>query len=113
VLRATVANAPYHFIRYWTSDTGSLMRRCSSHLMGKHDRRAQYRHDPSVMLYAPLRTAIHEDADGSTWFNVDQLSTRFRSFRDLAITHIGLELDHKLAALLEHLGAAVPPALTG
>ena len=112
VLRATVANAPYHFIRYWTSDTGSLMRRCSSYLMRKHDRRAQYRHDPSVMLDAPLRTAIHEDADGCTWFNADQLSTGLRSFRDLAIIHIGLELGHKLAALLEHLGAAVSRALT-
>jgi hypothetical protein len=58
VLRATVANASYHCIRYGTSYTGSLMRRCSSHVMGKHDRRVQYRDDPSVMLYAPLRTAV-------------------------------------------------------
>jgi hypothetical protein len=65
------------------------------------------------MLYAPLRTAIHEDAEGTTWFSVDQPSTRFDSFGDPAITDVGRELDRKLAALLEHLGAPVPPALAG
>jgi hypothetical protein len=119
VVRAAAANAPHHFIRYWTTDAGSLMAlagdspRCSSYLMGNHTiAERMYRHDPGVMLYAPLRTAIHEDADGATWFSVDQPSTRFSSFGDPAITDVGLELDHKLAALLEHLGAPVPPALT-
>jgi hypothetical protein len=65
------------------------------------------------MLYAPLRTLIHEDADGTTWFSVDQPSTRFNSFGDPAITEVGIELDRKLAALIEHLGAPVPPALRG
>jgi hypothetical protein len=119
VVRAAAENAPHHFIRYWTTDAGSLMAlagdspRCSSYLMGNHTiAERMYRHDPGVMLYAPLRTAIHEDADGTTWFSVDQPSTRFSSFGDPAITDVGLELDHKLAALLEHLGAPVPPALT-
>jgi hypothetical protein len=44
------------------------------------------------MLYASLRTAIHEDADATTWFSVDQPSTRFRSFGDAAMTDVGLEL---------------------
>lgn len=119
VVRATAENAPHAFIRYWTSQTGSLMRlagdspRCSSYLMGNHTiAERMYRHDPGVMLYAPLRTAIYEDADGTTWFSVDQPSTRFSSFGVPAITEVGFELDHKLAALLEHLGAPVPPALT-
>ncbi|HMJ36262.1 MAG TPA: DUF302 domain-containing protein [Baekduia sp.] len=118
ILRAATDNAPHDFIRYWTSDVGALMRlagdspRCSSYLMGNHTiAERMYRHDPGIMLYAPLRTAIHEDADGTTWFSVDQPSTRFSSFGDPAITDVGLELDHKLAALLEHLGAPVPPAL--
>jgi hypothetical protein len=120
VLRAAAENAPHHFIRYWTSDVGSLMRlagdspRCSSYLMGNHTiAERMYRHDPAIILYAPLRTAIHEDPAGTTWFSVDQPSTRFRSFSDPAITDVGLELDHKLAALLDHLGAPVPVALTG
>jgi hypothetical protein len=120
VRRAAAENAPHHFIRYWTTDAGALMRlagdpaRCSSYLMGNHTiAERMYRHDPAIMLYAPLRTAIHEDADGITWFSVDQPSTRFAGFGDPAITAVGLELDRKLAALLEHLGAPVPPALTG
>jgi hypothetical protein len=119
VLRATAENAPHHFLRYWTLDAGALMRlaghslRSSSYLMGNHTiAERMYRHDPGIMLYAPLRTAIHEDADGTTWFSVDQPSTRFSSFGDPAITEVGLELDRKLAALLVHLGAPVPPALT-
>jgi hypothetical protein len=61
---------------------------------------------------APLRTMIHEDTNGTAWFSVDQPSTRFSSFGDPAITEVGLELDHELAALLEHLGVPVPPTLT-
>jgi Domain of unknown function DUF302 len=119
VLRATPENAPHGFIRYWTFDAGSLMRLagdspyCMSYLMGNHTiAERMYRHDPGIMLYAPLRTTIHEDADGTTWFSVDQPSGRFRSFGDPEITYIGLALDHKLAVLLEYLGAPVPPALT-
>ena len=118
VVRAAAQNAPHGFIRYWTSDVGALMQlagdsaRCSTYLMGNHTiAERMYRHDPAIMLYAPLRTAIYEDTDGSTWFSVDQPSTRFSSFGDPAITDVGVELDHKLAALLEHLGAPVPPTL--
>jgi hypothetical protein len=39
-----------------------------------------FRYDPRAMLYAPLHTVIWEDADGSAWFTVDQLSTQFGSF---------------------------------
>jgi hypothetical protein len=120
VLRVTAENAPHHFIRYWTLDSDALMRlaghspHCSTYLMGNHTiAERMYRHDPAVMLYAPLRTLIHDDADGITWFTVDRPSTRFSSFGDPAITEVGIELDHKLAALLEHLGAPVPSALVG
>jgi hypothetical protein len=119
VVRAAAENAPHHFIRYWTIDAGALMQlagdspRCSSYLMGNHTiAERMYRHDPGIILYAPLRTAIDADADGTTWFSIDQPSTRFSSFGNPAITKVGLELDHKLAALLEHLGAPVPAILT-
>jgi hypothetical protein len=120
VLRAAPENAPHGFIRYWTFEAGALFRlagdspHCASYLMGNHTiAERMYRHDPGIMLYMPLRTAIHEDADGTSWFSVDQPSTRFRSFGDSEISYIGITLDHKLAVLLEHLGAPVPPALTG
>jgi hypothetical protein len=119
VLRASADNAPHHFIRYWTHDSGALMQldgnapRSSSYLMGNHMlAERMYRRDPAVMLYAPMRTAIHEDADGATWFSFDQPSTRFESFGDPTIAEVGLELDRKVAMLLDHLGAPVSPALT-
>jgi hypothetical protein len=87
--------------------------RCVEYLMGNHTiAQKMYRYNPAILLYAPLRTAIVEDADHATWFSVDQPTTRFGSFNTPQITKVGLELDHKLAALLEHLGAPVPAALT-
>jgi hypothetical protein len=119
ILEATAENAPHDFILYWSNDFTSLMDlagdrgRCVEYLMGNHTiAQKMYRYNPAILLYAPLRTAIVEDADEATWFTFDQPSTRFGSFNTPQITKVGLELDHKLAALLEHLEAPVPAALT-
>ena len=119
ILAATAQNAPHEFILYWSGDFTSLMSlagdrgRCVEYLMGNHTiAQKMYRYNPAILLYAPLRTAIVEDVDGATWFTVDQPSTRFSSFNTPQITKVGIELDHKLAALLEHLEAPVPAALT-
>jgi hypothetical protein len=119
VLRDARENAPHGFIIYYAADVTSLMRlagdswRCAEYLMGNHTiAQRMYHHNPAVMLYAPLRTAIYEDATGVTWFAVDQPSTTFGSFGVPAITEVGIELDRKLAALLQFLGAPVPAVLT-
>lgn len=119
VLDATAENAPHDFIRYWSRDFTSLMAlagdrgRCVGYLMGNHSiAQKMYRYNPAIMLYAPLRTAIVEDDDRATWFTFDQPSTQFGSFNTPQITKVGIELDRKLAALLENLGASVPAALT-
>jgi hypothetical protein len=119
VLEATADNAPNDFIHYWSHDFTSLMSlagdrgRCVEYLMGNHTiAEKMYRYNPAILLYAPLRTAIVEDADGVTWFTVDQPSTRFSSFDTPQITAVGIELDRKLAALLAVLDAPVPTALT-
>jgi hypothetical protein len=119
ILDATAENAPHDFILYWSHDFTSLMGlagdrgRCVEYLMGNHTiAQKMYRYNPAILLYAPLRTAIVEDADHATWFTFDQPSTRFGSFNTPQITKVGIELDHKLAALLEHLDAPVPAALT-
>src|SRR6201995_6160555 len=119
VLEAPADNAPHYFILYWSHDFTSLMSlagdrgRCVEYLMGNHTiAERMYRYNPAILLYAPLRTAIVEDEHGVTWFTVDQPSTRFASFDTPEITEVGLELDHKFAALLEHLDAPVPAALT-
>jgi hypothetical protein len=119
VLHATAENAPHDFILYWSHDFTSLMDlagsggRCVEYLMGNHTiAQKMYRYNPAILLYAPLRTAIVEGTDGAVSFTVDQPSTRFGSFNTPQITKVGIELDRKLAALLEHLGAPVPAALT-
>jgi hypothetical protein len=118
VLRATAENAPHDFVIYWSHDTTPLMRLagdrwlCVHYLMGNHTiAQRMFHHDPAVMLYAPLRTEIYQGPDGVTRFAVDQPSTRFSSFGNPDITKVGIELDRKLAALLEYLDAPVPAEL--
>jgi hypothetical protein len=118
VLRATAQNAPHDFIIYWSHDFSPLMRLagerwpCVEYLMGNHTiAQRMYHRDPAILLYAPLRTMIYENPEGTTCFAVDQPSTRFSSFGDPDITEVGVELDRKLAALLEHLDAPVPAEL--
>jgi hypothetical protein len=99
------------FVLYWRADMTGLMtedgelRPCTGYLMGSPAIAENlYRHDPAVMLYAPLRTLIYIDADDRTRFAVDQPSTVFASFADPAIARLGLDLDAQLAELLDALG---------
>jgi hypothetical protein len=110
--------APLGFAIYHTIDADPFVRfagdraYCVSYLMGNHTiAERMFRHDPAILLYAPLRTAIWEDAKGPVYFSFDQPSEQFRSFGNPAITVVGVELDRKMAALLEHLGLTVPDAL--
>jgi uncharacterized protein (DUF302 family) len=83
------------------------------YLMGNHTiAETMYRHDPAIMLYAPLRLCLYEDLDGQTHFSVDQPSDQFDSFGDPDITATGKMLDGKLAELFKGLGVAVPDSLT-
>ncbi len=118
VLAAATENAPHGFTRFWSTDVGGLMRlagnrgSCASYLMGNHTiAERMYRHDPAVMLYAPLRTTIHEDRQGVTRFSIDQPSTRFASFEVPDIAAVGLELDRKVVSLLRVLDVPVPATL--
>ncbi|MEV4535283.1 hypothetical protein AB0J82_15770 [Asanoa sp. NPDC049518] len=114
------AAAPWGFLRYWSSDDGPLMRlahdpgQCVVYLMGNHVfAERMYRYDQAAMLYAPLRLMIASRA-GETHFVIERPSATFSSFGAVGaddIAEVGIELDHKLAALLEHLDAPVPPAL--
>jgi hypothetical protein len=119
VLADAARSAPHGFMRFWSTDVGGLMRlaghrgSCATYLMGNHTiAERMYRHDPAVMLYAPLRTTIHEDRHGVTRFSIDQPSTRFASFGDPDITSVGLELDRKVVNLLRVLEVPVSSALT-
>ena len=118
VVEATDRVATHDFLRYATVDAGPVMSvagnnlACVSYLMGNHViAQRMYRHDPGVMLYAPLRVAIHEDADRRAWLSLDRPSDQFGSFGRPEIAAVGRELDAKVANLLGVLDLPVPPEL--
>jgi hypothetical protein len=118
VIDAHAELAPHGFLIYWRNDVHGLMQLasgdndCIAYLMGNVTIAEQmFRHDPRAMLYAPLRTVIWEDAHQRAWFTVDQPSTQFGSFGIPAVSAVGVELDRKLAALLEALRVEAPMAL--
>src|SRR6201993_3985682 len=111
-------NAPHGFMRYFRSDVTAAMAsspslwQATEYLMGNHTiAERMFRHDPSVMLHAPLRTLLYADADGDTKFAVDQPSVLFASYHNPDIDTVGKELDALLAQLITLLGGDVPPQL--
>jgi hypothetical protein len=79
------------------------------YLMGNHTiAEHMFRHDPSTMLHAPLRTLLYVDADGDTRLAVYQPNLLFASYDNPDIAAVGKELDALLAALIELLGGEVP-----
>ncbi|OKJ34953.1 MULTISPECIES: DUF302 domain-containing protein [unclassified Streptomyces] len=111
-------NAPHGFMRYYRSDITAVMAgsasswKATQYLMGNHTiAERMFRHDPSVMLHAPLRTLLYADPDGDTKLAVDQPSLLFTSYGDPRITGVGRELDALLAQLINLLGAEAPPQL--
>jgi Domain of unknown function DUF302 len=118
VVAAAAEAAPHGFLIYWSAVATALMAlasdrgSCVSYLMGNHTiAERMYRHDPAVMLYAPLRAVIYAHVDGRVRFAIDQPSTVFDSFGTPEITEVGYELDKKLAGLLTTLAAPVPDVL--
>jgi hypothetical protein len=83
--------------------------RCIAYLTGNQViAERMFRYDPRVMTYAPLHTVIWEEHDGTGWFTVDQPSAQFGSFGIPEVTDVGVELEPKLAALLEAMDVPVP-----
>ena len=118
VIDAHAEWALHGFLIYFRNDVHPVMRLagdekdCIAYLMGNVTIAEQmFRHDPRAMLYAPLHTAIWEDADARAWFSVDQPSTQFSSFGIAAVSAVGVELDRKLAMLLDALRVEVPTTL--
>jgi hypothetical protein len=114
----TAELAPHSFVNFWTFDPTPMMHlaghrtRAITYMMGNNVIvETMFRHDPGVMLYAPLRTEIYEDTAGRVHFSIDQPSSRFASFGDARIAAVGADLDAKLAALLRLMAMPVPPEL--
>lgn len=113
------AVAPYGFVRYATIDATPTFSiaghkaRSVIYLMGNHTiAETMYRHDPGVLLYAPLRLCLYEGLDGRAHLSIDQPSDQFGSLGHPETTAVGRLLDEKLAALLAGLRVSVPDGLT-
>jgi hypothetical protein len=68
VFRETEINAPHGFMIYYRSDLTAVMAgsqsfwKATQYLTGNHTiAERMFRHDPSVMLHAPLRTLLYAD----------------------------------------------------
>ena len=114
-LQIAEINAPHGFMRYYRSDITAAMSGSASfwkttqYLMGNHTiAERMFRHDPSVMLRAPLRTVLYVDPIGETKLAVDQPSLLFDSYDRPEIATVGRELDELLARLITLLGGNMP-----
>ncbi|MFV8050873.1 hypothetical protein [Mycobacterium sp. 48b] len=117
VLAIAKEQAPHGFLRYFQIDVAPAMVgsgttwQSTEYLMGNHTiAERMYRHDPSVMLHAPLRTLLYEGPHG-TVLAIDQPSLLFASYGNAAITAVGHHLDGLLARLIELLDGDVPAQL--
>ena len=111
-------NGPLGLMRFWKLDYAAILSgsgtpgRSFGYLIGNQTIAEQMiRHEPEVVLYAPLRTAIYEGADGGAFLVIDQPSALFGSFGNADITEVGRHLDALVAGLLDALGAVVPAKL--
>ncbi|MET9844670.1 DUF302 domain-containing protein [Streptomyces ossamyceticus] len=114
----TADRTPHSFAVFWTLDPMPVMRlsghqhRAVTYMMGNNVMaETMFRHDPGIILYAPLRTAIYETASGRVQFSIDQPSSKFASFGDPRIAEVGAQLDAKVAELLRLMTLPVPPEL--
>ncbi|MGN6127423.1 MAG: hypothetical protein ACTHON_12700 [Humibacter sp.] len=110
--------APSGFVRVWSSRPDELMRFAGSGtasavwLILSHGVAARlFRHDPSTMLYSPIRIEAHAAAPAGTVVSFDVPSSRMRGFDINKITQAGAELDRALGDLIEDLGLPRPGAL--
>ena len=110
--------APFGLVCYFRIEVDDAMGlaghtvRGTQYLVGNHTVvERMFRHEPGVLLHAPLRSFLWAPDGGPTTLAVDQPSTVFAGYPHPEITAVGRELDAKLAALLAHLGAPVPHEL--
>ncbi|MFC9640882.1 DUF302 domain-containing protein [Streptomyces mirabilis] len=120
MLDLIASSAPHGFLIYHRNDSDPVFPLagdtavCTSYLMGNHTiAERMYRFNPSILLYAPLHTAIWGEPQGPSYFTFDRPGDQFGSFGSAEIAAIGHELDVKLADLLDHLGLPAPLSLKG
>jgi uncharacterized protein (DUF302 family) len=119
VRTAVAANAPNDLMIFATVDAGALMAaaghttRAIEYLIGNHVvAETMFRHNPLVMLYAPLRVLVHSTDHDQAVFSIDQPSVLLASLDDPRITRVGRDLDLKVAHVLSLIGIDATDAFT-
>jgi hypothetical protein len=117
-VRAAGGNGIHSFVVFWQSHPTPIMKAGGSdapsaaYLIGDYATIARmFRHDPGVLLYAPIRVELHVNRAGRTVLSVDQPSSHLVSFGNNKITQTGYELDRMLGDLIEELGLPRPSVL--
>lgn len=118
MLDLMTAASPLGFFLFYKIDVAPTVRLAGdkafgvAYLMGNNTlMESMYRYEPAILLYAPLHIVIWGDPDGPGYLTFDKPSDQFGSFGRTEVSKVGVELDHKLAALLDHLGVSVPAEL--
>ncbi|WP_235676069.1 DUF302 domain-containing protein [Mycolicibacter arupensis] len=108
--------APHGFMRYFSTDVAAAMAGSATapptvqYLMGNHTiAERMYRHDPAVMLHAPLRVVLFKAAADDAIMVFDQPSRLFASYGSPAIGEVGEYLDKLVAGLIGALGGDPSP----
>ena len=111
VLAAAAANAPNDLMVYAVIEGDELLALAGhrthavEYLLGNHTiAETMFRHDPRVLLYAPLRVLVYSDPDGNAVFSMDRPGSAFGSLGIAEVTDVGLSLDRKVANLLRVIG---------
>src|SRR5580693_8184511 len=111
VRAAVTANAPNELMVYAMIDATPHMAVAGHHikaveyLLGNHTiAETMFRHDPTALLYAPLRLMIYADSEGNAVFSMDQPSAAFGSLGIADVTKVGESLDRKVMNLLRVIG---------
>jgi len=117
-VQAAGGNGVHSFVTFWQSHPTPIMKvggsdaPSAAYLIGDYATIARmFRHDPGVMLYAPIRVELHVNRAGRTVLSVDQPSSHLVSFGNNKITQTGYELDRMLGDLIEELGMPRPSVL--
>ena len=117
-VQASGGRGSHRFVAFWRHYPSPVMRAggadapSAAYLIGDYATTARmFRHDPGIVLYAPLRLELHVDRAGRTVLSADQPSSQLVTFGNNKITQAGYELDRMLGDLLEELGLPRPSVL--
>jgi hypothetical protein len=119
ICRLSAATATHGFVNFFVFDPSPVMAlngnqgKAVTYLAGNIIKaEAGFRIKPHCFLYLPLRIVIAADASGYAVLSLDHPTDLFAAYDEPELEPVARDFARSFAALLEHLGLAVPPQLT-